>query len=242
MFKSNVNDVSDDLLREKFGLKDRDGWKLSTARDKFRQERNWYEKFRSYSYRPFDYRWVYHSNILMDRPRGELLKHISSSNIAIATTLQLSSPPFNHAFVTDMLPDNQLLSVKTKDRAYFFPLYSIEKGYKKLNINQQIVQKIEELIKKEIDPLMIMCYIYAILNSRIYRTTYESSLSLQFPRIPFTNRKEYFIKLAEYGRELINLHLLREFPFETITTYPVSGSNYVKIVYYNQRQKENLHK
>jgi hypothetical protein len=54
-----------------------------------------------------------------------------------------------------------------------------------------------------------MAYVYAVLSSPSYRTHYAEFLKADFPRIPFTKDRDIFLKLAELGQQLINLHLMR---------------------------------
>jgi predicted helicase len=57
-----------------------------------------------------------------------------------------------------------------------------------------------------------MSYIYAVLHSTIYRTKYIELLKTEFLAIPMTKNKTVFIKYAKFGKKLIDLHLLANFP------------------------------
>ena len=58
-------------------------------------------------------------------------------------------------------------------------------------------------------PGQVLAYTYAILYSPVYRTRYVEFLRSDFPRIPFTKDRDTFVKLAELGQQLIDLHLMR---------------------------------
>jgi len=60
-----------------------------------------------------------------------------------------------------------------------------------------------------ITPEEIFYYIYAVLYSNIYRTKYAEFLKIDFPRVPFTKNYRVFSKMAEYGKRLVDLHLLK---------------------------------
>ncbi|HWP92860.1 MAG TPA: type ISP restriction/modification enzyme [Thermodesulfobacteriota bacterium] len=55
----------------------------------------------------------------------------------------------------------------------------------------------------------IFYYIYAVLYSNIYRTKYAQFLKIDFPRVPFTKDYEVFSRMAELGKRLADLHLLK---------------------------------
>jgi predicted helicase len=58
-------------------------------------------------------------------------------------------------------------------------------------------------------PEEIFYYIYAILYSNTYRTKYAEFLKIDFPRIPFTQDYALFTSMAEHGKKLVDLHLLK---------------------------------
>lgn len=59
----------------------------------------------------------------------------------------------------------------------------------------------------EIKPEEILGYIYAILFHKEYRKKYLDFLKIDFPKIPFVESKDYFLKFEKLGEELYNLHL-----------------------------------
>ena len=50
---------------------------------------------------------------------------------------------------------------------------------------------------------------YAVLYAPSYREKYAEFLRIDFPRIPFTSDYKLFKQMAELGRRLVDLHLLR---------------------------------
>lgn len=59
-------------------------------------------------------------------------------------------------------------------------------------------------------PEEVLGYIYAILFHKTYRTKYIDFLKIDFPKIPFTDSKDIFIKLSSLGTKLYNLHLMKD--------------------------------
>lgn len=70
-------------------------------------------------------------------------------------------------------------------------------------------------------------YVYGVLHAPAYRARYEDFLRSDYPRVPLPSGREAFQRLAEVGRQLVALHLLREVP-EPGTRYPVKGSDTVE--------------
>jgi predicted helicase len=48
-----------------------------------------------------------------------------------------------------------------------------------------------------------------VLYSNTYRTKYAEFLKIDFPRIPFTNDYDVFVKMSALGKRLVDLHLLQ---------------------------------
>ena len=61
-------------------------------------------------------------------------------------------------------------------------------------------------------PEEILSYIYAILYSPTYRDRYYEYLKIDYPKIPFTDNLDTFLKLSKIGKELIDLHLMKNIP------------------------------
>ena len=121
------------------------------------------------------------------------------------------------------MTDDSLVSNKTKERGYLAPLYTSERDRtdgvfadKELrfaalspNLNGGQVAQLRGLYEDAATPDKVLAYIYAVLYSPLYRSRYVEFLRSDFPRIPFTKDRGTFIKLAELGQQLIDLHLMR---------------------------------
>jgi len=240
--------LSDKDLKTLYNLKSQAGEKTIKARrlTSFDQD-----LVHLYCYRPFDIRYVYGENKFLWRSVESLSKHFDFENIALVTTRILAGPPFNHVFVAEHAGDNTFISGKTKERNYFFPLYLYQvKDKKDLFINKEGISEkkpniiletfafISDTYKKEPSPEDIFYYIYAILYSNIYRTKYAEFLKIDFPRIPFTKDYKLFSKIFEYGKRLVDLHLLKSEEFDTpIARFQGKGDNEVDKLRYDDKQK-----
>lgn len=59
-------------------------------------------------------------------------------------------------------------------------------------------------------PEAILGYIYAVLFHKDYREKYIDFLKIDFPKIPFVESKEKFLKLSALGQELMLTHLMQD--------------------------------
>ncbi len=234
------------------------GWKLSEARKKIKD--NVHEEYiKKVSYRPFDTRYIYYSPNMVDWGRENYMKHfLNKINLGIDACRQLVSEKYSHIFITDKIVDDSFVSNKSRERGYVFPLYLIKesnltKNYdfnmnREPNIDIEIIHDIEEKLnftftnekedtEKTFSPLDLLDYIYAVLHSPTYREKYKEFLRIDFPRIPYPEGKDTFLKLVELGRKLRTIHLLENPIVEEFTTsYPISGSNKVEKISYKERK------
>jgi hypothetical protein len=136
------------------------------------------------------------------------------------------------------------------DGNFVFPLYLYEAKQgtqiRHPNFNDKFIKSIfDKLTLKYIDdgrgdlkstfgPEDLFNYIYAILHSPAYRTRYSEFLKMDFPRIPITNNRELFTRLAELGARLVWYHLLEADELRVLTRlresipYPIQGTNEVE--------------
>jgi predicted helicase len=208
-------------------------------------------------YRPFSVEHIYYDNTLVSRPAFDVMKHLSGENLLLLTCRQQSTFDFQHVLLTNHLADICTLSSQTKETNYCFPLYlypdttdaqtdliNAASVKRKPNLDDKIVAAIVKKLKlpfvpdhenKKADdhscfsPLDLLDYIYTVLHSPAYRSTYKEFLKIDFPRIPYPSDAAIFWQLVALGGQLRALHLL-EHPAlgKPITTYPIGGDNMVE--------------
>lgn len=227
-----TSELSDELVRQGLNLKDTRDWELKIARESLKKI-DCREYIKPYSYRPFDNRYICYLKDLIDRgcDRWDLMSNFFEDNLGICVTRQLSTLNFSHALVTDKIGDMCFVSIKTRETGYFFPLYLYPKKsnpekkssvrnlmlfepqakfeIKKPNLSSTIIEQLTKNYKKAPSPEQIFFYIYSILYSNIYRAKYSEFLKIDFPRVPFSKDYKSFSKIAEYGKRLVDLHLLK---------------------------------
>lgn len=107
--------------------------------------------------------------------------------------------------------------------------HDAEYGVKKPNISVEVVERLTKAYKKQPSPEEIFYYIYAVLYSETYRTKYAEFLKIDFPRVPFTKDYKLFRKMAEYGKRLVDLHLLKSEELDSpIARFQGKGDNRVE--------------
>jgi predicted helicase len=214
----------------KLGDDSRD-WQVLKAQEDIRESGIDRKKIVPILYRPFDIRYTYYtgkSRGFICMPRAEMMRHMLRDNIGLITVRQLLRGEFNHCFVADTIIESHITSSQ-KGIAYIFPLYKYifpgEKCKKftfnqvypcksfprQCNIYSSIFTRLHEIFGVDNLPSssQIFYYIYAILNSGIYRELYRQQLKSDFPRIPFTSDLRLFMRLSSLGKELAAVHLMR---------------------------------
>jgi hypothetical protein len=199
--------MTDEALKSEYGLKDTSTFKLHKSREKLSNDRNWEDYFTKILYRPFDIRHIYYTNIVVERPLYQFMKHMMEENLAIISARTNKSSRMTHFFCT-----NSIMEAKCGERttqSYLFPLFLYSEKGKKSNLNEKLVKQLEDIYGRKLEPEAVASYIYSIFYSNIYRKKYRDNLRLDFPRVPFTTDYELFTKLGKLGNELLLLHLLR---------------------------------
>ncbi|MGC8893413.1 MAG: type ISP restriction/modification enzyme [candidate division WOR-3 bacterium] len=229
--------------RETFGLKDTGTWKLEEARRELQKLENPSEFIQECLYRPFDTRWLFYHPTVIEGPRSKVMRHmLAGRNMGLITTRQVSSGQFEHSFCSDKIIESCAISDKTKEINCLFPLYLFfDEKARPLpepvpNLNLEFLRLVEERTGRSRSPEDIFYYIYGILYTPAYRTRYNEFLKYDFPRIPVFDGPA-FERISQLGSGLVELHLMRgSFPRPRVC-YPISGTDIVKKVEYNEASK-----
>jgi predicted helicase len=247
--------LDDELVKTAYGLRDGRYWNTNREREKIRNNTNWINQFFSYSYRPFDMRWIFYQPNLIEIGRGgaskEIMRHFFQENFGLTVTRQLSTNEFFHSFVTTRLTDMCLLSTKTKETTYIIPLYlyshepegrlfyeRIHEAERVPNFDEGFLGAFRESTGTDPLPEEIFYYIYAVLYTPTYRKRYEEFLKIDFPRVPLPSKYETFKELSNLGKELVDLHLLKASTLdETEIGFPKDGSRKVEKVFYDEENR-----
>jgi predicted helicase len=246
----------DDIIAQAYNLTDKSNWKIQYSRKKVKDLDGYENYIKEILYRPFDNRYIFYHQSLIERMRLDIMRHMLEENIAILTCRQISSNNWSHALISENLVDDSSISNKTKERTYIYPLYLYpDEKNKNLfnhtqiekvpNITLLIFKKLSECYNKKSTPEEILYYIYGIFYSNIYRETYAEFLKIDFPRVPFTSDYDLFIKMGKLGKELAALHLLKSSELDLpIAKYQGSGDNdrIEKVIYKEDVQRIYINK
>jgi predicted helicase len=156
---------------------------------------------------------------------------------------------FNHCLVTENIIESRI-TTSNKGIGYLFPLFlyptlnspsslHLEEKEPRANIHPRIYSGISEIMGTTPKPEQILQYCYAILFCTNYREKYAEGLKIDFPRIPFTVHQHLFQEMAEKGKELIALHLMKWVP-DCLTSpkFEIKGSNRVKHIGFNSQCRQ----
>jgi predicted helicase len=218
----NFSKLDIEIARQAYDLgKDARDWKVELAQKDLKDSGLDKKKIVPILYRPYDIRYTYYtgrSRGFHCMPRPEVMSHMLQENLGLITPKQFKEEP--GAFVTSNIIGHK--TVSAYDINYLFPLFlylestkkhlfNYEKADKQRqpNINPEVFITLTEAYKKKPTPEDIFFYIYAVLYSKTYRTKYTEFLKIDFPRVPFTKAYTLFSKMAEYGKQLVDLHLLK---------------------------------
>jgi type I restriction-modification system DNA methylase subunit len=238
----NLQRLNVDDFREKFNLKpDGQEWSIKGAKESVKSLDLADFQPTEILYRPFDFRYTFinkYSRGFLARPRYDVMKHMIHPNLGIVLTRLIArDDPFDAVLITQFITEK-----KTGDStrsSYLFPMYlytdatdgqvlALEQPCRP-NFSQKFLNTITTKLGYTPTPEAIIYYIYAIFHSPTYRTRYAEFLKIAFPRVPLTSNNELFQQLANYGEELVSLHLMKSLQLDNFITKFVEkdGNNLV---------------
>ena len=234
-------------LKAKYSEIRKDGrdWKLKSAISDLKEKKGEYRKIQ---YKPFDFRCTYYTGTargFIGYPRHNVMKNFSHENMGLCLMRKVvNTTDFKTLFITNTLMDKNFYGFQT----YCFPLYLYPQGElttntREPNLNHKIVADISKKLgikfipdhedtqadgKTAFSPLDLLDYIYAVLHSPSYRTKYKEFLKIDFPRIPYPTKSNFW-KLVSLGSQIRQLHLMESPVLNTpITSWNIDGDNIVE--------------
>lgn len=229
------NRMEPELARQAFELgPDARDWQVELAQKDLRKSGPVPENVSPIQYRPFDIRFTYYTGTsrgFQCMPRPEVMFHFThQENVGLAIGRQGqvvgNEHPWNLAFVSREMVDFNLFyrggellfplylypseKPKKKSSGLTMLLFEPEETYgRKPNLSPKIVEMLSHAYGQMPIPEDILYYCYGVLYSNTYRSKYAEFLKIDFPRIPFTANRALFEQMAELGRQLTELHLLK---------------------------------
>ena len=239
-----VKNLPDEVLAQAYGLKDKAGWSLVTARKRVRAEANPDDKIHPILYRPFDVRYIFYHEAVIERPRSEVMRHmLAGENLGLLWTRPMS-PKFEFSVLcTSQIVDQCVVGNKSAGAgiSYLGPLYLYPSAAapdmfhqeRKPNLAEGLLPQLSAAYGFAPTPEEVLAYIYAVFYSPTYRQQYAQELRIDFPRVPFTAEADLFRQMADLGQRLIDLHLLRgPGPHPPLVKYQGRGDDTIRTVRY----------
>ncbi|MDD1437161.1 N-6 DNA methylase [Dolichospermum sp. ST_sed10] len=256
--------LSNEDYSNKYNIHDHQDWRLDKVRQLIRLDNQWKDKIISCLYRPFDWRYCYYSDLIMDRHRRELLDHVfRKDNLCLGLGRQgiaVNDPIWSLVSVSNQPIDTNIFR---RGGVNIFPIYiyptntptlfdsppTNAPGGRKPNLSPEFITEFSQKLglefisdgkgdkTKTFAPEDIFNYIYAIFHSPNYRQRYAEFLKIDFPRVPLTSNSALFWELVIKGDKLVKYHLMKETGTE-ISTYPIPGSDIVEQVKYNENHQQ----
>ncbi|HRT37825.1 MAG TPA: DNA methyltransferase, partial [Caldisericia bacterium] len=116
--------LSYEFIKENFKLKDTNGWKLEKIRLEFSKLDDVEKYYTKILYRPFDKRFIFYHDFLIERTRKEVMQHMMKENLGlIARRQMLSNKPCNYFFMTNLIISDGVIRSDNKGQESLFPLY-----------------------------------------------------------------------------------------------------------------------
>lgn len=205
------------------------GWKLPEARRRVAADPHRSARTTLCSYRPFDRRWIYWADWMVDWPRPEVSGHmLAGTNLAFHVCRQTVDDEWAHILVARGLIDDCYVSNRTRERGYTHPLYLHTADQRAPNFAPDFLAALAAAVDVPQtaphglpDGLRaedLFYYIYAVCFSPGYRRRHAAQLQRGFPRIPLPGRRSLVVELAALGEELVGLHL-GESPAPQVSAY-----------------------
>ena len=245
--------VPNEILKDGYGLKDKANWKIVSIRKNLANDKNWEAYFQKILYRPFDIRFVYYNMSMIEGPRQEVMRHMLKENLGLcigrAGQVVGMDKPWNIVFVSNFVIDFNLFYrggellfplylCKPADKNHLFSESETSKTEKTPNIKPEVFEILKQAYCVDVSPENIFYYIYAVLYSNVYREKYKEFLKVDFPRVPFTKDYNLFMQIGDFGKELVDLHLLKSAKLNNpVARYMGMGEDVVEKVVYNSSEK-----
>ena len=220
--------ISDDRIRETFFGSNRSrryppgdtrSWKLTAARRRMADETDLETQIRTCWYRPFDRRQIFWADWMIDWPRSQVMQYFDRSGIAlIARRQMLLSQPCNFFWITDDITLDGIIRSDNRGSESIFPLHDPVSGKGNLDFPSAL---------QDVAPEDALHYIYGLFHLPSYRSRYADALRRDFPRVILPRDPSIFTALADAGKQLAELHLLRS-PHRSGSTWEGAGTNHIE--------------
>ena len=224
--------IPDAVIEKDYRFSSNYQWKTERARKTFASQevQNLAEP---YTFRPFDFRWIYWHKSIVYNMRGDKMEVFRQPHRPVGLMFSRNTKHnyYSNVYVTRHIADRHCL-----EEANVAPLFTrTAEGLLAARVFSNLSTRAAEtvakiglrLIREPRGDLTRSCgaqdfisFVYAVLHSDDYRRRYADLLQIDFPRVPLPGSVDLFERLVAAGHELVALHLL-ESPqvYESVTSY-----------------------
>ncbi len=198
-----------DLIKQTFKIEDGSDFKIENVKEKFKKIE--ISDIKPFAHKPFDNKYIYYNSLFVDRDRHIVMKNLFLGlNLSLIVKKRNFDNIFNHIFCSMDMVDKNFLG----GQSYVFPLWIYEEegglfgANKKSNIHARFEKLLETTYQQKDLTEAIFYYIYAVLYCKKYRENFAEQLQIDYPKVPFTKNFLLFKQVSEFGKNLVELHLL----------------------------------
>ena len=248
---------SNEQLREQLPINMNNEEDISRARELLRAEQNLGKYMQTILHFPFDRRFIFYHDALVERTRRNVMGHLlAGENVAMCvgrTGRVTGDPEWNLVSVSQAIANYNLFR---RGGMRFLPLYCYaeHEGPRFHNISPLYYEEVCRHLTDETNPAEAMGFIpdgkgdlhttigpedifhhiYAILHAPGYRQRYADQLKIDFPHIPLTTNRALFQKLVSLGEQLAEAHLLQSEDTSFLPEFPEGGNPEVEEIRWSE--------
>jgi predicted helicase len=224
--------VPDSVVEEELGFSSNYQWSTGRARKAFASQPI-QDLAEQYTFRPFDFQWIYwHHNIVYNM-RGDKMTVFRQSTPPLGLMFSRNTKHgyYSNIYITRRIADRDCLEKANVAPLYSQPMDGLLRQDAASNLSAMAAAAVNQCglllvqdrhgdLEKTCGVEDFCCVVYAVLHSVEYRERYAEFLKIDFPRVPLPPSVECFCDLARIGGELVALHLMESPKLdEVITTY-----------------------
>ena len=227
--------LQDDMsLLKEFKVAAKKRWNVSRARLALKHKKISQHVVKT-NYRPFDTRWIFLDETLVEAPRRATTEHVFSNSNNLTLLATRATKDQWDVWVARTVSSHKAMSAAETNRV--FPLY-LAKDFgasredhaidNRINYSISFLESLASRLNLEcggthnlptgLTPEDIFYYAYGVFFSTGYRNRYSELLRFDFPRLPLTRDLGLFRALARLGGDLVVLHLMESSMLEHPTT------------------------
>ena len=189
-----------------------------------------------YAYRPFDRQYILRDARLGDRIRPDLHRAHSSQQFYMTSLLTAVMGHGPAAVATADIPDLDHFRGSFGGK-HIMPLWRDAEATEP-NVTDGLLEGISAVHGATISAERLFAYAYGILSQPEYVRRFWDELELPPPRLLITKDSDLFVRVADHGERLLQLHTYRSVPQgEVRCTKPVSLDEYPADYHYDLGSK-----